>query len=71
MTYWTLEDRPGAAAPQRLALSTAEKAQLLDLALAAAGESHQSPAAARRHAHLIAAFARAYVMIRDREDGLV
>ena len=57
-------------APLRAPLSEREKAMLFDLALAAA------PHAAARGdaiaaAPLIEAFARAYVAIRDREDGLV
>lgn len=54
-----------------LPLSESEKAALFDLALAAAGASDEKVSAAREHASLIAAFAQAYILIRDREEGLV
>lgn len=58
----------------RLRLSQSEKAMLFDLAMEAGGH-RPAPAPGRSEAlaaaSLIAAFARAYVTIRDREDGIV
>lgn len=54
----------------RAALSEREKAMLFDLALAA-GAREASCREALAAAPLIEAFARAYVAIRDREDGLI
>ena len=59
---------------QRTPLSEGEKAMLFDLALSAgsfgAGRN-PSRTEAIAAAPLIEAFARAYVAIRDREDGIV
>lgn len=53
-----------------LNLSEGEKAMLFDLALEAGG-FRAGREAWLEAAPLIAAFARAYVTIRDREDGLI
>ncbi|KAF0179909.1 MAG: hypothetical protein IV086_13550 [Hyphomonadaceae bacterium] len=53
-----------------LPLSESEKAMLFDLALAATGRE-SGRAEALQVAPVIDAFARAYVAIRDREEGLV
>lgn len=49
-------------------LSYREKAMLFDLAIQAA---RAAPHSASPQAQMISAFARAYVLIRDREDGIV
>lgn len=51
-------------------LSESEKAMLFDLAIAASGRE-PGGAEALQAAPLIDAFARAYVAIRDRAEGLV
>lgn len=56
--------------PSGLPLSESEKAMLFDLAIAAAGRE-PTRAEAFQAAPIIDAFARAYVAIRDREEGLV
>lgn len=53
-----------------LSLSEREKAILFDLAMAAAGRE-PGRSEVMQAAPLIDAFARAYVAIRDREDGIV
>lgn len=63
-------DEAVAARAPNLPLSEAEKAMLFDLALAAAGRE-PCRSEAFQAAPLIDAFARAYVAIRDREEGLV
>ncbi len=58
----------------RTPLSEGEKAMLFDLAMEAGGFRYGRDASrteALAAAPLILAFARAYVAIRDREDGLV
>lgn len=58
----------------RTPLSDGEKAMLFDLAMEAGGfrrARDASRAEALAAAPLIEAFARAYVAIRDREDGIV
>jgi hypothetical protein len=63
-------DEALAARAPSLPLSQSEKAMLFDLAIAASGrESGRTEAL--QAAPLIDAFARAYVAIRDREEGLV
>ena len=63
-----------------LPLSVREKAMLFDLALASAHRTSTHTATlpaqtvhppTQDHAALIAAFAHAYVLIRDREEGIV
>jgi hypothetical protein len=71
MAYDGSLDGPSFEDGADLALSVEEKAALFDAALHAAGERQANRRAAQRSAAVIAAFARAYVMIRDREDGLV
>lgn len=63
-------DEAVAARAPSLPLSESEKAMLFDLAIAAAGRE-PSRSEAFQSAPLIDAFARAYVAIRDREEGLV
>jgi hypothetical protein len=63
-------DEAVAARTPVLPLSDREKAMLFDLAIAAAGRE-PTRADALQAAALIDAFARAYVVIRDREEGLV
>ena len=63
-----------AARVARAPLSEGEKAMLFDLAMEAGGFGHgraASRAETLAAAPLIEAFARAYVAIRDREDGVV
>ena len=63
-----------AARAKRARLSEGEKAMLFDLALSADGfpaSREASRTAALAAAPLIEAFARAYVAIRDREDGVI
>lgn len=65
-------DAASPSTARSLPLSLNEKAALFDLALAAAGVSDDEKVyAASAHANLIAAFARAYILIRDREEGIV
>jgi hypothetical protein len=59
------------ARPTPSVLSEGEKAMLFDLAMEAGGCRENSRADALAAAPLIEAFARAYVAIRDREDGIV
>ena len=62
------------ARQKRAPLSEGEKAMLFDLAVTAGGFSpgrEASRSEALAAAPLIEAFARAYVAIRDREDGIV
>jgi hypothetical protein len=63
-------DEAVAARAPALPLNQSEKAMLFDLAIAAAGRE-PARADALQAAPLIAAFAQAYVAIRDREEGLV
>jgi hypothetical protein len=63
-------DEAVAARAPVLPLSESEKAMLFDLALAAAGRE-AGRTEALQAAPLIDAFARAYVAIRDRQEGLV
>ncbi|MDX2233008.1 MAG: hypothetical protein NW200_00790 [Hyphomonadaceae bacterium] len=60
----------GAPADKAAALTDREKAMLFDLALASAARPNEA-AQAIAAAPLILAFARAYVAIRDREEGIV
>jgi hypothetical protein len=52
-------------------LSEREKAMLFDLAMESAKTERARSADIHCHAAVIAAFARAYVLIRDREQGIV
>lgn len=63
-------DEAVAARAPAMPLTESEKAMLFDLAIAAAGRE-PCRAEAFQAAPLIDAFARAYVAIRDREEGLV
>lgn len=64
--------REGVRAMARKGLSEGEKAMLFDLALGAASRARElSRGQVLAAAPLIEAFARAYVAIRDREDGIV
>lgn len=63
-------DEAVAARAPHMPLSESEKAMLFDLAIVAAGRE-VCRAEAFYAAPLIDAFARAYVAIRDREDGIV
>ena len=63
-------DEAVAARATLMPLSESEKAMLFDLAIAAAGRE-PSRTEVFQAAPLIDAFARAYVAIRDREEGLV
>ena len=68
MTIYAIE----AARAARMPLSEGEKAMLFDLAMAAGGSRlARSRTETIAAAPLIEAFARAYVAIRDREDGIV
>lgn len=70
MPVVAFEDARAARPILRATLSESEKAMLFDMALAAdprdCGRADISTAAP-----LIEAFARAYVAIRDREDGVI
>jgi hypothetical protein len=63
----------GTARTARQVLSEGEKAMLFDLAMEVGGFRARAPATGEvlAAAPLIMAFARAYVAIRDREDGIV
>jgi len=69
MRVVAFDEAVAARAPQ-MPLSESEKAMLFDLAIAAAGRE-ASRAEAFHSAPLIDAFAKAYVAIRDREEGLI
>jgi hypothetical protein len=69
MSVIAFDDAATRRAPQRV-LSRDEKAMLFDHALMAMGR-HPCRADALAAAPLIAAFAAAYVAIRDREEGIV
>jgi len=70
MPVVAFEDARAARPTLRAALSESEKAMLFDLAIAADGRD-AGRADIGAAAPLIEAFARAYVAIRDREDGVI